>query len=393
MTPELMRVIRQRNSASSTYDFKRFFRMDAVSLGIRSIGLLCAFALFIYILHGRGISSEVNSYRLRHPLSIYTERVLPCTEDNPCSIKIIADLDKQSRIVNTPNSSEELLFQSYLLSGKLHGDSSNAFHVKWDNEPLRIRGKLNEAGRGLELSELILYNNALLSFDDRTGVIYEMLQDDRPVPRHVINEGNGETSKGMKIEWATVKDDLLYVGSFGKEFTSSNGSVILNENNFWVATVTKDGNIQYIDWKPVYNLVRKVVDADFPGYMIHEAVNWSPVLKKWIFLPRRVSSERYDEVLDESRGSNRMILVTEDFSSAEVKTVGKIMPTRGFSSFKFIPGTQNEQIVALKSEEKCENDLCSQKSYITVFTQSGEVLMEEQEIPSLFKYEGIEFVA
>jgi len=28
------------------------------------------------------------------------------------------------------------------------------------------------------------------------------------------------TDKGMKLEWATVKDDLLYLGSFGKEYTA-----------------------------------------------------------------------------------------------------------------------------------------------------------------------------
>jgi hypothetical protein len=28
------------------------------------------------------------------------------------------------------------------------------------------------------------------------------------------------TDKGMKLEWATVKDDALYLGSFGKEFTA-----------------------------------------------------------------------------------------------------------------------------------------------------------------------------
>jgi hypothetical protein len=26
------------------------------------------------------------------------------------------------------------------------------------------------------------------------------------------------SSKGMKIEWATIKDDVLWVGSFGKEY-------------------------------------------------------------------------------------------------------------------------------------------------------------------------------
>lgn len=33
----------------------------------------------------------------------------------------------------------------------------------------------------------------------------------------------GRTDKGMKLEWATVKDDVLYLGSFGKEYTAPGG--------------------------------------------------------------------------------------------------------------------------------------------------------------------------
>jgi len=224
-------------------------------------------------------------------------------------------------------------------------------------------------------------------------VIYELTKDGRAVPRHVITEGDGFSNKGMKIEWATVKDQLLYIGSFGKEYTTSNGSSIVSENNFWVATLDRDGNIQYHDWKDVYTVVRNAVSAPFPGYVIHEAVNWSPVLRRWVFLPRRDSSESYDEVRDESRGSNLMITTTEDFSSPKVSEVGKKTLTRGFSTFKFMPGSHNEEVVALKSEEICASDqVCNDRTFITVLTMAGEVLMEEVELPSKLKYEGIEFI-
>jgi len=42
------------------------------------------------------------------------------------------------------------------------------------------------------------------------------------------------------------------------------------------------------------------------------------VHKKWFFLPRRESKERYDETLDESRGTNLMLVADEDFSNVEV---------------------------------------------------------------------------
>ena len=46
------------------------------------------------------------------------------------------------------------------------------------------------------------------------------------MPRHILTEGNGVTNKGQKTEWATVKDGLLYVGSFGKEYTTPDGKEV-----------------------------------------------------------------------------------------------------------------------------------------------------------------------
>jgi soluble calcium-activated nucleotidase 1 len=78
----------------------------------------------------------------------------------------------------------------------------------------------------MELSDLVRYNDRLYSCDDRTGVVYEILQNPegaKAVPRYILMDGNGENSKGFKCEWGTVKDGLLYIGSFGKEFTNSDG--------------------------------------------------------------------------------------------------------------------------------------------------------------------------
>ena len=123
------------------------------------------------------------------------------------------------------------------------------------------------------------------------------------------------------------------------------------------------------------------------GYMIHESVVWSNVHKKFVFLPRRVSSEIYDETADERRASNTRIMADDSFSKIEVDHVGPLSNTRGFSSFKFVPGTKDNVIVALKSEE----DNGKIASYITAFTMSGDVLVTETLIGDI-KYEGIEFV-
>ena len=61
--------------------------------------------------------------------------------------------------------------------------------------------------------------------------------------------------------------------------------------------------------------------------------------------------------------------------------------SHALSSFKFIPGTNDEIIVALKSEEDQEKIA----SYILAFSIDGEILLEETRIGD-YKYEGIEFV-
>jgi soluble calcium-activated nucleotidase 1 len=88
----------------------------------------------------------------------------------------------------------------------------------------------NEAGRGGEFSELTIFDNHLLTFDDRTGDVFEILNKEGGkssfvAPRYVMTEGEGDTDKGMKWEWSTVKDGLLYIGSMGKEYTNRDGSV------------------------------------------------------------------------------------------------------------------------------------------------------------------------
>ena len=85
-----------------------------------------------------------------------------------------------------------------------------------------------------------------------------------------------------------------------------------------------------------------------------------------------------------------MILASEDFSQIEVRKITKKTPTRGFSEFKFLPGSNDNVIVALKSEENEEEK--TQNSYLVVFNLDGTVLMEETEIPGKMKFEGLEFM-
>jgi soluble calcium-activated nucleotidase 1 len=311
----------------------------------------------------------------------------------------VTDMDQLSKVAD----SKKPLFRSTLLPGIIQYDpSSNKYKIEFE-ETRTLTSHHNEAGRGMELSELTLYHNRLVTFDDRTGTVYEILnknqgKDSFVVPRFVITEGDGDTDKGMKWEWATVKGGDLYMGSMGKEYTNPDGSVA-NTNNLWIGVLTSSGELKRQDWTKEYNLVRQALGAQKPGYIIHEAVLWSPILKKWVFLPRRVSSEAYDEVKDERHGSNKVVLVDEHFTTAKVVEINMKNhdPLHGFSTFAFVPGTNDQHALAIRSvEEGCvggDESICKQRTYFMVFNVlTGEVLMDEVQYKTDTKYEGVEFV-
>ncbi len=97
---------------------------------------------------------------------------------------------------------------------------------------------------------------------------------------------------------------------------------------------------------------------------------------------------RYNEVDDERAGANIKLTANENFTDIRKSTVGELnAPSHGFSSFKFIPGTGDEVIVALKSEE-LEGKIAT---YVMAFKLDGTILYPETKIGGR-KYEGIEFV-
>ncbi|XP_063816786.1 soluble calcium-activated nucleotidase 1 [Pseudophryne corroboree] len=295
-------------------------------------------------------------------------------------IAIIADLDTDSR------SSKDNTWFSYLKKGHLTlFNSGDRVTVEWDKEDIVLETHVAEKGRGMELSELIVFNGKLYSVDDRTGIVYR-LEGSKAVPWVILTDGDGTVDKGFKAEWLAVKDERLYVGGLGKEWTTTTGKV-LNENPEWIKVIGSLGDVQHHNWVPNYNLLREAAGIQPPGYLIHESAAWSDSLHSWFFLPRRASKERYSEVEDEQRGANILLRASADFSDIALSHVGTQIPTHGFSSFKFIPGTDDQIIVALKSEE----NKGQVATYITVFILDGRVLLPETKIGNI-KYEGIEFI-
>ncbi|VVC45458.1 Apyrase,Six-bladed beta-propeller, TolB-like [Cinara cedri] len=352
-------------------------------------------------------------------------------------IGMISDLEENSKSDTEPNT-----WISYLKKGNMTYDFHlNEVTVSWDDkdngEEYKSHNWNDDTGRGFELSELATFYGRLFTVDDQTGVVY-IYDTDRFLAWKVIREAK-DSSTAMKIEWTTVKDNVLYVGSTGRDKSSSG-----------VAIIDKDGNIEYTNWEKYYAKLRKSVDIQLPGYvdnesciwshvyrhlfflprktfdakpgraaatennqktthlnweedfgnvryMTHEACVWSEVHQRVFFLPRKASTTEYNEKEDSHKGTNILLSATVDFDDIQVKTIGINVPDRGYSSFKFVPHTDDKVIAAILTTEKDDEESNITPApkitatYLTVFTVDGEIIYEQTKVSDL-KFEGLEFI-
>ncbi len=245
-----------------------------------------------------------------------------------------------------------------------------------------------EGGRGAEFSELVLFGEKLLAFDDRTGLACEVRAGYELIPRQILITGSGDdVFKGFKAEWATLKGNQLVVGSHGKIGLDDNGRLCPGFEE-WVKYIDPDYRIHSVNWHERYQAMRHALGIDpSQGYLIHEAAEWHPHKERWYFFPRKVSYEPFDEALDErERGGNHLLVANEDFTEIEVLTVGERVPERGVSSIKFVPG-HPEECVALKSVE-CEGRT---ETYAFCFDLDGHMLSDEIYLGA-YKCEGVEII-
>ena len=295
-------------------------------------------------------------------------------------IGVIADLDENSK-----SSSKANTWTSHFKRGYLTLHRNGQVSVEWDKDLVVLSSTLSQKGRGMELSELIVFNGKLYAVDDRTGVVFQ-IQDKHTIAWVILPDGDGTEAKGFKAEWMAVKGKTLYVGGLGKEWTTTDGA-FQNLNPQWVKSIGPNGDVVHHNWVSRYDALRGALGIHYPGYIIHEAANWSYKHKKWFFLPRRASHDSYNEKDDEHRATNVMITCDEDFTNFHVRTIGELNLTHGFSSFKFIPGTDDNLFVALKTEE----DRGTIRSYIVAYDINGRMIMHETHIGDN-KFEGIEFI-
>lgn len=169
------------------------------------LGVIFVFILFIYfnitgqnryafrsrdfdkengISNGFSYSSYNNTYPLTKPVSIH--------DKVRYRIGLITDLDHASRSKDASNTWESHYLQGYLMWNPI----TMSVSITWDDgNPRRLKSTYGHNGRGMELSELVTYDGKLLTFDDRSGIVF-VIEHDNFYPWILLLDGNGKNNKG-----------------------------------------------------------------------------------------------------------------------------------------------------------------------------------------------------
>ena len=116
-------------------------------------------------------------------------------------IAIVTDLDTDSK-----SNSKSNTWLSYLKYGNLTiADDMMKVSVVFDKDDVTLSSRVSEGGRGMELSELIVFNGKLYTVDDRTGIVFEII-DNKVVPWVILIDGNGKESKGNFLNKCTFNN-------------------------------------------------------------------------------------------------------------------------------------------------------------------------------------------
>ena len=369
-----------------------------------------------------------------YPQQMYYQKYWGTSSAKTYDLSFISDDDKASK-----RNPDKLAFTSTLQRARLRAVPSTKDPQRVQSYELEIQSALsrdvtttyNENGRGMELSDLCNYNDKLLAFDDRTGIIFWYNKGvNKMVPYAVLVEGNAiGGDKGQKTEWAFVAPaydangrrkprDALYVGSIGKEWNDPNTGEIVNFNNQWVKIVDIAGStpdassaatagganyaesftIEHVNVRDnLFEVMRKKSGALNPGYIVHEAACYNSKYRNWWFLPRRHSTEPYNEQADEHAGTNLAFVVNssdpfhasaeENERNMDVRRLGVQNNTRGWSSCKFLPYNE-DHLLAVRSME-VDGTVAAYATVIDITT--GKVLLPETFL-GWKKFEGVEIV-
>jgi soluble calcium-activated nucleotidase 1 len=285
-------------------------------------------------------------YATNQPQVMVVDRTMLTFTELEYDFQVVADLDLFSR------DPQEFVWRSYLKSGVVKRTSGKherpLFEVDFTGERV-LKSHTATKNRSMELSELVIFNRLTLAFCDYSGIVYKIHPDGQVFQRWAIADGDGDEAKPFKTEWATVKDGRLWIGSIGFEWLSANGD-ILHRNAEWVKVIDERGGIRNLNWHPVYQTIRTAANATHPGFLWHEAVEWDPLTRRWIMLPRFGSTTQRYQPGHEGEGQNLLIICDEFFTDVQFVKLKNHDPRYGFTSVRKLPGSR--LFVALRVREE-----------------------------------------
>lgn len=201
----MLKELRQSLSSSqayrisnSTIRFQTHFVILVSLIGILFLVVLYNTAHTIPKLGSYGLNRPQDKFvyqlvKSKYPLSqpIYVNKI-----GIKYRIAIISDLDKASK-----SQTEKNTWFSYYKKGYLTWFTINStVELVWDNDdPKVLKSSISMGGRGMELSELVTFNGKIYSFDDRTGIVYNIRDDNSVLPWIILMDGNGTDFKGKYL--------------------------------------------------------------------------------------------------------------------------------------------------------------------------------------------------
>lgn len=317
------------------------------------------------------------------------------TESKEWHFLAVTDKDHGSR------HPHKFSWDALLLPGVLTFDTdTQIFHVAFPHAPLTLSSSSAYGNRSMELSALEFYRGHLMTFCDRSGLVYYVnLSSSQVQLKTMVRTGDGKKPKPFKTEWATLKDNLLYIGSTGKEWTNPAGE-ILHQDLKWVKTMDASGRFENLNWENVFDKLREISKTKFPGYLIHEAVVFDHRTRKWVFAPRKLSTTvPYADETDVLLSANTLMIASEDFQEIQMVDVGPLELDWGFTAIKPLPyshpfGPQpRSYFIGIKAKELLvDGEMVHGGSKMVVFDITGKLWSDFIYLPGNVKYEGLTII-
>jgi len=288
----------------------------------------------------------------------------------------------------------------------------------------RTKENTDDDNEGMELSDLVLADGKLWTFDDKTGSAYWVnnFKSEKPSLKKVdvLNLEDDD----WKVEWAFEKGGDIFAGSafYASSKVSRGAQLRKQSDSSWsvldTATLERGGMTDF----------RLALEEASGRELKLEAAMYDKTNEEVLIIPREYRTESWDEVKAASRfnmycdgplfripfsSTDQMIdlnsvtgkdvVVIEKGKQSDARSEGSKL-FRGVSAMEWVPNNPGI-FAAVKSTEIDFDNLYPEEewlysaeygpgdniveTYVSLYNRDGEVIMDDVKFPKNFKYEGI----